>query len=197
MSLKNDVRYSFIVYIAFASLFFITGCILCYLIPEGSFFYSGLKNTLVGNLKDTNPLSVYLIASAFAKEIKYIFFALASTFTAHKQKLFPLLIAYRSLLNGSCSSCLIKEIKLGTIKVDNEIFGCFIFIVSTVGALSILCLLCASSLKYSEKLIYPAKLTTILKRKDTYLFLLDFLSCCGAVLLLIIIKQWSLYLMLF
>ncbi len=196
MQTQNKLHFSFI-YIICSAVFFSIGLTVCYALPSGSFLYQGLQNSIINNILNCSYFSLSAIVSSFLGETKYFFFALIATFTLHRHLIFTCLVSYKGFLTGTCSACLIRTVKYGNINAKYEVVGCLISVLLAVAVLCILCLFCSYSLIYSKKLVYPLRFKSLIKRKDTYLFLINFFSVCGAVFILVLFKHGNLNFMIY
>ena len=182
----------FYLYISCSAIFFLLGLTLCYILPQGSSIYTSIQNKVTATVIGCNSFSLSSVASSFTQEIKFIFFAFIAAFCIYRHSLFCILSAYKGISSGICTSCFLRIVKNGIIDARFEIFGCLMFTVLSVAAVCLLCLFCTHSIIYSKKLIYPVKIQSTLKRKDTVTYILDTFAFCGAVLVIILLKHGNL-----
>jgi len=186
----NKIHF-FFVYIVFSAIFFVMGLTLCYSIPIDSFIYSGLEENFIKGLdgiKDSAFFSLTNIIPVFLAEMKYVLFIIFASFTKHRGYIFPALVSFKGFVIGISVACLMRSIKFGNVDVEYEFLFCSVFVILSVCLISVICWLSATSLLYTDRLIFPLKINLIIKRKDTYAYLLDILAVCGALFIIVLLK---------
>ncbi|MBE6717771.1 MAG: hypothetical protein E7574_00745 [Ruminococcaceae bacterium] len=187
------------VYTVFSCIFFIIGLTLCYVLPIDSYVYKGLEDTLINSIVGTNGLSLFRLSDiipSFLCEAKYVIFILFASFTKYREILFPFFVSFKGFVVGISVACLMRSIKYGNLDASYGFLCCSVFVILSVCLILVICWLCATSSIYSNRLIYPLRLNLIIKRKDTYNFLLDFLAVCGALLIIVFLKIGNFSLMI-
>ncbi len=194
---KQKISEHFCIYISCAAVLFLLGSSLCCILPSDSYLYSVLEGNVVSTVLNSQTFNIHILASSFAEELKYLLFVLVATFCLNRNTLFCLISAYKGMSAGICSACLMRAIKLGNIVARFEILGCLFFVILSVAGICILCYTCTLSMFYSKNIIYPPKIKYLLKRKDTFVYLLNFFALCGASLVIILLKHGNLFLLIF
>ncbi len=195
MHILRNKQHFFFTFVVFSSLFYFIGLSFCYFIPYNSFIYSLLENALISNLNKLN-FSMYSFLFAFLGEMKYFLFILIALFSNYRYKFLILLVSYRAFLFGISSACLMRCIKTGTLYVNHSFLSCFVFVLLIVSLICVICYACCEAILFSAKVIYPIRLKTIAKRKDSYIFLLNFAAICGVVAIVIFLIIGLIYLMI-
>ena len=192
---KQNLTAFFLLYISVSALFFFIGIIFCYILSPNSHLYSLLEHNVVSSVLNARSFELFSVASSFAGELKYLFFIFVSTFCTKRSPLFCLASAYKGLSVGLCSAILLRAVKLGNVVARFKVFGCVGFVVLSVANICLLCYTCTLAIIYSKNIIYPPKIKSLLKRKDTLYFLLSFLALSGASFLIILLKHGNLFLL--
>ena len=191
MQKSYNKTHFFFTYIVFSSVFYIIGLTLCYALPEESSFYRGLENTLTNNLVGNKHISFFRLSElipVFLEEAKFVIFILCASFTKYRELIFPFLVSYKGFINGIGVCCLMRAIKYGRIQTDYSFIYSTIFVILSVCLISVICWTCVICLDYSRHLIYPLRFNLLIKRKDTYSFLLDILAICGILFIIVFLK---------
>lgn len=182
----------FYLYISCSAIFFMLGLAVCYLLPQDSSIYISIQNKVTDTVYGCSSFTISSVIASFTQETKFVLFAFIATFCIHRHSIFFVLNAYKGISSGICTSCFLRIVKNGIINARFEVFGCFIFTALSVASVCLLCLYCAHSIIYSKKLMYPVKLKSTLKRKDTIAYIFDTLAFSGAVLIIILLKHGNL-----
>ena len=193
--LQNKLQIFKVYLIITASLYGI-GLITGYLLNGNSLIFSNLESALSSSLQSFGAFRLSNVTASFGSELFYLAFILFATLTVYRPYLYCCAVAYKGILAGLFGAVFMRVMKGGPTETRFEIPGCMIFSALTALTLCLLCWLCAEGSLFSRHIIYPPKLKYLLKRKDTYSFLSVFLAICGAVLIIIILKQGDLFLML-
>lgn len=186
----------FFVFIIFSSVFFVGGLAISYAIPIDSALYTLFENSLSEVFSSCKSFSIGMLSSSFCGELKYLLFILVGGFSSYRKLLFTAVCSLKGLLTGIYSACLMRSIKLDRISVQNELFGCLIFVLLSVFVICALCFCCCKTYAFAKKQMYPIKIRSFLKRRDTYCFAVDFFAICGAVLIATALKYITVYLMI-
>lgn len=195
MHIPQNKQHFFFTFVVFSCIFFVFGLSFCYFIPYDSFIYSLLENALINNLNKLS-FNIYTFLSAFLGEMKYFLFILLALFSNYRYKFLILLASYRAFLFGISSACLMRSIKIGSLYINHSFIYCFIFVLLIVTMICTLCYACCEAIIFSNKIIYPIRLKAIAKRKDSYLFLLNFAALCGVVAIVTFLIIGIIYLMI-
>ena len=183
MQNNNDKINFYFVLITFSALFFTFGLALFYLLPADSYFYQAFENSLSKDLLNFE-YTFSSVAFALSKVLKYYLFALISLFSSYKERYMVGLLAFRGLFIGITSACLMRGAKSGSIYINHGFLSTFIFILLSVMHICILAYACVRATAYSKRLVYPIQPINVIKRKDTYLFLLDYASFAGIAIII-------------
>ncbi len=195
MHISRDKQHLFFTFVVFASCFFVLGLSFCYFIPFDSFIYSLLEKALINNLNKIS-FSLYSFLYAFLGEMKYFLFVLIALFSNYRYKFLILLVSYRAFLFGISSACLMRCVKMGSLYINYSFIYCFLFVFLIVALICTIIYACCEALLFSSKIIYPIRPKAIVKRKDTYMFLLNFAAICGVVAIVIFLIIGIIYLMI-
>ena len=184
----------FFLYISCAAVLFLSGLIVCYLLPSGSYFFQTLENAVYNTTVSFCKINPSSLITSYAQEFKFFLFISAATFCIHRHIIFYIITAYKSFTSGLCTACFLKAVKHNVIVLNFETLGCFTFTLLTVLSIVLLCLFCAHSMLYSKRIVYPVKISFLIKRKDISRYIIDFFAVCGIVLIILLLKQGNLYL---
>lgn len=193
---KQNKTHFFFVYIICSALLFLSGLAVCYALPAHSALYRALEEKITDILSENRFISFRNISLSFSQELKYMFFGLVASFCTQRHILFCFTSAFKGMVTGLGCGVIMRSVKLGHIDASYEVFACFVFVVLSVASISLLCYFFSESMIFSKRLVYPPKIKIILKRKDTYSYLITFFAICGAILLVIILKQGDLFFMI-
>ncbi|MBR6682363.1 MAG: hypothetical protein IKL40_05205 [Clostridia bacterium] len=188
---EEKIRF-FMIFIIIAASSFLVGLIVRYLIPQSFSLCKSYQNSLKTALilqSENGFFSLPVLASAFTEDAKFFFFVFVAGFTNYADKLFVCLSLFKGITSGFCTASLMCLIKSGEIIAKHQFLTTFVFTLYAVSLIAGLCLFCSVSLYFSKKHLQPFGLKPLLKRKTTYLFILDFLVFCGTAFILILIKQ--------
>lgn len=194
--MKNQKTHIFLVYSVYSAAFFALGVLIFYLLPENSLIYRGIDDGIYRNITSNLHLSFSATASTFADEVKYPLFIFVAVFTARRNLLFISLLSYKGFMTGAGLTCVMRAVKQGIYDTVSPSLLCFVYSAVSVSLLGLLCYFCVESIWFSKKLIYPPKLRTVAKRRDTVRYIFIFFAVCGALLLITIIKHGNLLLMI-
>ena len=136
------------------------------------------------------------ISSAFADELKYYLLIGVAMFSSARDTVYCILSAFKGITAGICCACVMRAIRSGAFAHANALLGCPLLIVLSVAGILLLCLCCSVSHGFSKRTVYPPRLRFLLKRKDTYSYLLSFFAICGAALIIILLKYGNLHLLI-
>lgn len=184
----------FLLYISVSALFFIFGLVFAYVISPDSHIFSLLENNVVSSVLSARNFEINTISSSFWKELKYLFFIFLTTFSIKRTYFFALASAYKGVSAGVCSAIFLRAVKIGSLSLNFKYFGCVAFVIVSVANICLLCYTCSQAMIYSKNIIYPPKIKSLLKRKDTLIFLINFLALIGASFLIILLNHGNLFL---
>lgn len=195
MRKQNLTAYS-LLYTSVSALFFLIGLIFSYTLSPNSHLYSLLENNVVSSVLNARSFEISTISASYLGELKFLFFIFITTFSTQRAYFFALASAYRGISAGVCSAIFLRAVKLGSIAVRFKTFGCAGFVIVSVANICLLCYTCSQAMIYSKSIIYPPKIKSLLKRKDTLNFLINFLALIGASFLIILLNHGNLFLLI-
>ncbi len=191
---KQNLTAYFLLYISISALFFLIGLIFGYILSPDSPVYSLFETNVVTSVLSAQGFEISTISSSFFEELKYLFFIFITTFSIKRTYFFSLVSAYKGISAGLCSALLLRAVKFGTIVMRFKIIGSIGFVIISVANICLLCYTCSQAMVYSKNIIYPTKIKSVLKRKDTLKFLINFLALVGASFLIILLNHGNLFL---
>lgn len=195
MRKQNFISF-FLLYISVAALFFLIGLVVCCLLSPASHLYSLLENNVLSSVSEASSFEISMISASFLGELKYLFFIFITTFSINRAYFFAFATAYKGISAGLCSAALLRAVKFGSLAARFKIFGSVAFVIVSVANICLLCYTCSQAMIYSKSIIYPPKIKSLFKRKDTLLFLLNFLAVIGASFLIVLLNYGNLFLLI-
>ena len=193
---KQTLTSYFLIYVSVSALFFLVGLTFGYILSPDSHIFSLLENNVVSSVLSASEFEISTISSSFFEELKYLIFVFITTFSIKRTYFFSLAVAYKGISAGLCSAIFLRAVRLGALAVRFKVFGSLAFTLLSVANICLLCYTCTLAMIYSKNIIYPPKLKSLLNRKDTFIFLINFLTLCGAGFLIILLNHGNLFLLI-
>ena len=180
-----------------SAVFFLTGLVITFSLPAGSFIYNGLERAVLDiskiNLEANSLEKIGIFISSYFDEAKVFLFAFLACFSIHRSKFFIGACAFKGIVSGIGCSLFLRSLPFFEKSGWHSFLSALFFVLTSVGGVVLLIWFCTKASMFSKKIIYPIKILPFLKRKDTGLFILDLFAFCGMLIVIMFLKVGNLF----
>ena len=191
---SNKLHYIF-TYTIYSASFFVLGLILVNILPETSYIYQGILRSfseIEVVYSNKNLFDSTLLFSLFTSELKYLIFIFISCLCVYRNLIIIVINSYKGFVTGIGCALFVRIISLNTQSQTLAFITSLLYIILSLCLIFANTLFSTDSMLYSRRIIIPVKITTLLKRKDTYSQLFKLLVFCGAIFIITLIKMGTL-----
>lgn len=180
-----------------SAVFFLAGLVITLSLPSASFIFNGLQKAVL-DIAEINSVSstfkkIGLFISSYFDEAKLFLFVFLACFTTHRSKFFICVCAFKGASSGIGCSLFLRTLPFFEVSGWHSFISSIVFVLTSVCSVILLILFCTKATLFSKKIIYPIKISSFLKRKDTKLFIFDLFAFCGLLIVIMFLKVGNLF----